>query len=272
MFRDCIRTIIEEAGTDVFSDPERFKAYVGDLCQEYPQEKDFLINVCDEEYIKLFYVLDKTEDVRINNSKLAANILIEKKMIAEKWANYISSEIMEGVVLYNKNHTLHAEEKKCSKEPASKDEIQTVLEENVKTLKALQEILDEQYKTDNKEAANLIEKKDKEEKNIYRLKSDIDQLSNRKESLEKEKTETDPFFHWMKTVELDESINGIRNTLIKQNKLLQSAYKKYEDYQYQLKNILDAANSNSDHIDALVKCIDMIKEKNEEMKGQLQAE
>jgi len=269
MFRDRIVTIIEEAGSDVLSDPDRFKAYVGDLCQDYPKERDFLIAACDEEYIQLFDVLDKTEDVRFNNTRLAANFLTEKKMIAEKWADYISTEIMEGVSLYiDKKNDLN----KVNKDPAGKDEINAVMEENTQTLKALQELLDEQYTADNKEAASLTEKKEKEEININKLRSEIDQLTNRIESLEKEKLQIDPFFHWMKAAEIDESINYTKNRLKKQQSLLNNAYERYEKYIFSLRSICDTESINSDHIDALVKCIDMIKAQNEKLKMQLEAD
>jgi len=98
-FRECVKKIIKGRKDTVLNDYKLFCAYLSDLGAGYPEERDFIINVCDKEYLSFFAKMQGTEEDRVQTSKRASKYLIDKKKIDASFAKYISEEMSYGTFI-----------------------------------------------------------------------------------------------------------------------------------------------------------------------------
>jgi len=174
-FRDCIKEIVTSSGIDILSDIDRFKAYVGDLANDYPKERDYIINVCDDEWLSAFRIIDGTSIRSKAAVTTAKQLLIENKMTDAKWAERISNEVALGITQF---YTKKKKKRYNPKQGPSYDERQIILDD-------LQCLIDEKRQM---LATKKEQKVDKLKEKREELDDQISDIELYIDALEKKKT------------------------------------------------------------------------------------
>ena len=100
MFRDCIYDVLNEAGTDVLNDPQKFKAFVDDLAGDYPKERFFFLANCDSGFLRCFIDAKNGKEQCDTAYAKALDYLENKKMVDHKWAKHFVDEFTSGISDY----------------------------------------------------------------------------------------------------------------------------------------------------------------------------